>query len=101
LSFYLFHPLLSISGVEKWNKDIDCGFIVHKSQMWVTAVWGAAMGIWNGFLRRVFKNANSYHCWHCGYELPKEKAVISGWDCQQSLCHVHCPKCGKIITHAP
>jgi len=30
--------------------------------------------------------------------LPKEKAVVSGWDCQQSLRHVHCPNCGRIIA---
>jgi len=30
--------------------------------------------------------------------LPKEEAVISGWNSQQSLRHIHCPKCGKIIT---
>jgi len=57
--------------------------------------------ILDGFLRRFFRNMKFYRCGHCGYELPKEDAVISGWDCQQSLRHVHCPKCGKIITHAP
>jgi hypothetical protein len=28
-------------------------------------------------------------------------AKVSGWDSQSSLRHIHCPRCGKIITHAP
>ncbi|MCW4015179.1 MAG: hypothetical protein NWF06_02305 [Candidatus Bathyarchaeota archaeon] len=44
---------------------------------------------------------NSYVCRHCGYVLPKKDAVISGFDAQNSLCHIHCPKCGKTITHSP
>jgi len=64
-------------------------------------VWGTTVEKSKGFLRWIFGNANFYRCGKCGYELPKENAVISGWDSQQSLRHVHCPKCGKIITHAP
>jgi DNA-directed RNA polymerase subunit RPC12/RpoP len=44
---------------------------------------------------------DAYVCKRCGYVLPKKDAVISGWDSQSSLRHVHCPKCGKIITHSP
>jgi len=33
--------------------------------------------------------------------LKQKEAVISGWDSQSSLRHIHCPKCGKIITYAP
>jgi len=44
---------------------------------------------------------NHYICPHCGYVLPKKDAVISGYDSQSSLRHIHCPKCGKIITHTP
>ena len=47
------------------------------------------------------KPKDSYVCRYCGYVLPKEDATISGYDSQSSLRHVHCPKCGKIITHAP
>ncbi len=47
------------------------------------------------------KSKHSYTCRHCGYVLPKKEAKISGWDSQSSLKHIHCPKCGKIITHAP
>jgi len=44
---------------------------------------------------------DSYVCPRCGYVLPKEDAVVSGWDSERSLRHVHCPRCGKIITHTP
>jgi len=47
------------------------------------------------------KPKDSYVCPRCGYVLPKEDAVVSGWDSERSLRHVHCPKCGKIITHTP
>jgi DNA-directed RNA polymerase subunit RPC12/RpoP len=52
-------------------------------------------------LKRFFTRSKFYRCSYCGYELPKEEAAISGWDSQQSLRHVHCPKCGKIIKHIP
>jgi len=32
---------------------------------------------------------------------PKKATEISRWDLQSSLRHIHCPKCGKIITHSP
>ena len=44
---------------------------------------------------------DSYVCRNCGFILPKKDAVISGWDSEHSLRHVHCPRCGKIITHTP
>jgi len=31
----------------------------------------------------------------------KKAAEISRWDSQSSQRHIHCPKCGKIITHSP
>ncbi|MFA5365107.1 MAG: hypothetical protein WC325_08015 [Candidatus Bathyarchaeia archaeon] len=51
--------------------------------------------------KQVFGCSNFYVCQNCGYELPKEQATVSGWDAQQSNCHVHCPKCGKIIRNIP
>jgi len=47
------------------------------------------------------KKGEAYVCKRCGYVLPKEVAVVSGWDAEGSLRHVHCPRCGKIITHTP
>jgi len=47
------------------------------------------------------KPKDSYTCPRCGYVLPKKEAKVSGWDSQSSLKHVHCPNCGKIITHTP
>ncbi len=47
------------------------------------------------------KTKDSYICPRCGYVLPKKNAKVSGWDSQSSLRHIHCPKCGKIITHTP
>ncbi|MCW4034665.1 MAG: hypothetical protein NWF03_04810 [Candidatus Bathyarchaeota archaeon] len=44
-----------------------------------------------------FSRSKSYRCKNCGYELPKEEAVVSGWTSEKSLGHIHCPKCGKII----
>jgi len=41
---------------------------------------------------------DSYVCPRCGYVLPKEDAVVSGWDAEGSTTHVHCPRCGKIIA---
>ncbi|WNZ28663.1 MAG: hypothetical protein IAX21_08380 [Candidatus Bathyarchaeota archaeon] len=44
---------------------------------------------------------NSYTCKNCGYVLPKKDAIISGYNSQNSLRHIHCPKCKKIITYVP
>jgi predicted RNA-binding Zn-ribbon protein involved in translation (DUF1610 family) len=44
---------------------------------------------------------NYYTCPSCGYVLPKKEAKVSGWNSQSSLRHIHCPKCGKTITHTP
>lgn len=40
-----------------------------------------------------------YVCSHCGFNLLKKDAKISGWDSQSTLSHIHCPNCGKIITN--
>ncbi|MFA5365241.1 MAG: hypothetical protein WC325_08690 [Candidatus Bathyarchaeia archaeon] len=42
---------------------------------------------------------NSYTRPRCGYSLNKKDAAISGFDSQSSVVHIHCPKCGKTITH--
>jgi len=44
---------------------------------------------------------DSYICRGCGHVLPKKDVIVSGYDCQSSLRHIHCPKCGTIITHSP
>ncbi|MCW4016093.1 MAG: endonuclease Q family protein [Candidatus Bathyarchaeota archaeon] len=51
-------------------------------------------------IKQFFRRSKFYRCSNCGYLLPKEEAVVSGWNSQQSLRHIHCPKCGKKITHA-
>ena len=54
------------------------------------------------FSKEIMRNPkDSYVCPRCGYVLPKEDAVVSGWDSEGSLRHVHCPRCGKIVTHSP
>jgi len=40
---------------------------------------------------------NAYIHKNCGYVLPKNDAVVSGWDAEHSSTHVHCPRCGKIV----
>jgi DNA-directed RNA polymerase subunit RPC12/RpoP len=50
------------------------------------------------WLTQFFKGKKVYRCPHCGCVVPKEEAVVSGWDSQQSLRHIHCPNCGKIMT---
>jgi len=47
------------------------------------------------------REKGAYVCKSCGYVLAKKDAVVSGYDSQSSLRHVHCPGCGKIITHNP
>ena len=50
----------------------------------------------------VFKRRQEYYrCHHCGYILPKDAAEISGYDSEQTLRHIHCPKCGKIVAYSP
>jgi len=41
---------------------------------------------------------DAYFCKNCGYVLPKNEAVVSGWDAEASSTHVHCSRCGKIIA---
>lgn len=43
---------------------------------------------------KVQKNARK----KCGYVLPEEEAVVSGWDADQSSTHVHRPRRGKIMA---
>ena len=50
---------------------------------------------------KFFKRKDYYQCKHCDYILPKKDAVVSGYDSESSLRHVHYPRCGKIITHTP
>ena len=47
------------------------------------------------------KPKDSYVCRHCGFVLPKKDAKVSGRDSEHSLKHIHCPRCGSIITYAP
>ncbi len=45
------------------------------------------------------KKEEAYVCKKCGYVLAKKAVAIAGYESQTSLKHVHCPGCGKIITH--
>ena len=47
------------------------------------------------------KPTDSYVYRYCGFVLPKKDAEVSGWDAEYSSTHVHCPRCGKMITHTP
>jgi len=38
-----------------------------------------------------------YRCPNCGYTLAKKDAKTSGYNSEQTLRHIHCPQCGKII----
>jgi len=40
-----------------------------------------------------------YQCPHCDHILYKEDAIISGYNSHSSLKHIHCSKCGKVITY--
>jgi NAD-dependent SIR2 family protein deacetylase len=42
-----------------------------------------------------------YHCRRCNYSIPKKEARVSGYDSQNSLRHVHCPNCGKVVAWSP
>jgi len=43
------------------------------------------------------KSKDSYVCRYCGYVLPKKDAIVSGWDSESSLRHVHCTMdCGRL-----
>lgn len=42
-----------------------------------------------------------YHCRRCNHNIPKNEAKISGYDSQNSLRHVHCPNCGKVVAWSP
>jgi DNA-directed RNA polymerase subunit RPC12/RpoP len=39
-----------------------------------------------------------YHCSKCGHFFEKSSVKISGYDAQDSLRHVHCPKCGSYVS---
>ena len=40
-------------------------------------------------------------CRHCGEIIHRRLARVSGYDSENSLRHIHCPNCGKILTHCP
>ncbi|MBS7614460.1 hypothetical protein KEJ18_01815 [Candidatus Bathyarchaeota archaeon] len=42
-----------------------------------------------------------YRCHHCNYLIPKKGALISGYDSENSLQHIHCTNCGRIVTWSP
>jgi len=42
-----------------------------------------------------------YRCRHCNYLIPKKGALISGYDSEHSLQHIHCTNCGRIVTWSP
>ena len=48
----------------------------------------------------LYKNTkNTYTCKNCGHTFPKNDATVSGYNSQNSLRHVHCPKCGKKLAY--
>jgi transcription initiation factor IIE alpha subunit len=59
----------------------------------------------NWYIYRIINNQvgqrEYYQCGHCGYRFPREEAKVSGYDTAHSSRHVHCPRCGKIVTRAP
>jgi len=42
-----------------------------------------------------------YRCRHCNYLTPKNGAIISGYDSEHSLRHIHCSNCGRIVIWSP
>jgi hypothetical protein len=80
--------------------DIYSAFIIHKKATLLTFCKGHISGAAKE-VKTVFWSFQVLSLPNCGYLLPKEEAVISGWDSQQSLRHIHCPKCGKPVTHTP
>ena len=40
---------------------------------------------------------NYYHCMECGLFFEKGSIPTSGYDAEDTMEHVHCPKCGKQI----
>lgn len=42
-----------------------------------------------------------YRCRHCNYLIPKKEALISSYDSEHSLQHIHCTNCGRIVTWSP
>ena len=42
-----------------------------------------------------------YRCRHCNHLTPKNDASISGFDSEHSLQHVHCSRCGRIVSWSP
>ena len=47
-----------------------------------------------------FKSSH-YQCRHCNHITPKNEATVSGYDSQNSLQHVHCPNCGRVVAWSP
>ncbi len=46
-------------------------------------------------------NSNFYRCRHCNHLTPKADAKISGFDSENSLRHIHCSGCGRIVAWYP
>jgi RNase P subunit RPR2 len=42
-----------------------------------------------------------YRCHYCNHLTPKSNASISGFNSEHSLQHIHCSKCGRIISWSP
>jgi len=42
-----------------------------------------------------------YKCRHCSHLTPRTEAKISGYDSENSLRHIHCSGCGRIVAWYP
>ncbi len=46
----------------------------------------------------VLSEKQGYHCPNCKNFTPKSEIVVSGYDSEHSLRHIHCPFCRRIIA---
>ena len=44
---------------------------------------------------------NYIKCKHCGNIIDLRKAKVSGYNSENSLRHIHCSRCGKIVMWSP